>query len=294
VTAEFELQAAQALCQEITHRRGANFSVGFRFLPPHKRDAVYAAYAFCRYADDVADLHGDPPGGPAEAALDRWEQELERIYAGRPTERIGVALVHALDSFPIPQSAFLDLIRGCRDDVSGRRYHTFEELLGYCALVAEPIGRICISIFGAVAPQADELGRSLSRALQLTNILRDVGEDARLGRCYLPLQELASCNVDPQCLADGEVGEGFEQLMRWNIGRARRFYQEAAALPAALEPDARVGVSLMAAVYREVLRHIEQRPRRVLLETTALTDSEKEMLVARHLQRRLEAGETTG
>lgn len=294
MTGALELEASQALCREITHRRGANFSVGFRLLPPHKREAVYAAYAFCRYADDVADLHGDPPGEPPQAALERWERELDRIYAGRPTARIGVALQHALANFPIPREAFADLIRGCRDDVNGRRYATFEELLGYCALVAEPIGRICISIFGAISPRADALGVSLSRALQLTNILRDVGEDARAGRIYLPAADLDACGVQPRQLATGQVGNGFERLMQWNIARARRFYEAAANLPDAIEPDARLGTTLMAAVYHEILRRIEQRPQRVLLETTALTPDELATLVARHAPHGLAAGEMAG
>jgi phytoene synthase len=277
-----ELAAARELCRRITHQRGANFSVGFRLLPPPKREAVYAAYAFCRYADDVADDHDGPGEVPPLHALDLWEQELERTYAGRPGHPIGLALARALERFAIPRQAFSELIAGCRDDLAGRRYETFDDLLGYCALVAEPIGRICIAIFGATDPRAHLLGRSLSRALQLTNVLRDVGEDARQGRIYLPLQELRGQGVTLQALAAAQGGEAFDRLMRPNIARAADFFAQATPLAEAVEPDARATTRLMAAVYREILRRIELDPQQVLVHTVTLSETDKQQLVARY------------
>src|ERR1043165_3104832 len=131
-------------CRDVAHHYGANFSVGFRFLPRVKRRAVYAAYAFCRWADDIA----DEPGDDVLRRLDEWQAELDRCYAGQPTHPITVALADALHHFPIPRSAFIALINGCRQDVVKHRYETFDELLHYCELVATSISDISLAIFG--------------------------------------------------------------------------------------------------------------------------------------------------
>ena len=128
-----------ACCRGIAHRSGANFSVGFRFLPRRKRRAVYAAYAFCRWADDIADEPRQAADSPVLQRLDEWEQELERCYAGNPTHPITIALADALHYFAIPRSAFVALIDGCRQDTVKTRYETFDELLRYCDLVASSI-----------------------------------------------------------------------------------------------------------------------------------------------------------
>jgi phytoene synthase len=292
-----DLAQAHAFCRRIAEQRGANFNVGFRFLPTLKRRAVYASYAFCRYADDAADhpqsgLH--PPGVSAHELLGAWERELADVYAGRPQHPIGLALADVLSAYPIPQEAFAALIQGCREDLSARRYATIEDLLGYCALVAESIGRICIAIFGAKDERAHTCGRSLSLGLQLTNILRDVGEDARGGRCYLPHDELARFGVRERDLAAGHSSPGFLAVMRVNVARAQRFYAEAAPLSDALHDDARLAARLMAGVYQEILRRIAAKPEVVLERTVGLSPAEKVLLVARQLVARPRARAAAG
>jgi len=160
---------AYVLCRKIAHRYGSNFSVGFRFLPPVKRKAVYAAYAWCRWADDIA----DEPSDSAESVLDRlaaWQSELEAAYAGSPSHPITIALADTLRHFAIPKSAFVALIDGCRQDMIKTRYQTFDELLQYCELVASSISDISLAIYGYRTPAALDYGRNLATALQLTVI----------------------------------------------------------------------------------------------------------------------------
>ncbi|HRY46184.1 MAG TPA: squalene/phytoene synthase family protein, partial [Thermoanaerobaculia bacterium] len=141
------LSAARRENRALTHEAGANFSVGFRFLPKERRHAVYAAYAWCRVADDAVD-EGDPAGAPAR--LDAWEEELDAVYGGSPASAAGVALAGSLPRFPIPKAAFQGLLAGCRQDLVKTRYATFHELLGYCDLVASTISTISLAIFGGL------------------------------------------------------------------------------------------------------------------------------------------------
>src|SRR5688572_22663670 len=154
---------AYEYCRRIAHKHGANFSVGFRFLPKVKRRAVYAAYAYCRWADDLAD-EGDQGSGVRAQELDAWQAELDACYSGQPTHPITIALADALTHFSIPKSAFVALIDGCRQDMVKTRYETFEELLHYCELVAASISDISLSIFGYRSDSAIEHGRDLSTA----------------------------------------------------------------------------------------------------------------------------------
>ena len=200
------LDAAYAECRAIAHKHGANFSVGFRFLPKAKRRAVYAAYAFCRVADDIA----DEPGVDKSQRLDQWQAELDRAYANNPTHPITIALADALTRFDIPKSAFVALIDGCRQDMVKTRYETFEELLHYCELVASSISDISLPIFGYRTPKAIDHGRSLATALQLTNVTRDIGDDLTRDRIYVPALSCASsasksmsCSRAPKTIAYG-------------------------------------------------------------------------------------------
>src|SRR5687767_10882522 len=169
------VEQAYRFCRQITHKHGANFSVGFRFLPRVKRRAVYAAYAYCRWADDIADEGATDLLGK----LDDWERELDRCYAGTPSHPITVALADSLRHFAIPKQAFIALLDGCRQDQTKTRYESFAELRQYCDLVATSISDISLSIFGFSTPSARLHGRDLATALQLTNVIRDIGDDLR-------------------------------------------------------------------------------------------------------------------
>lgn len=257
--------------RRLTHRTGANFSLGFRLLPPAKRRAVYAAYAVCRVADDIVDEL--PPGDSldlARARLDGFAAEVEATYAGRPGLAVTRALAECLEHFPIPREAFLGLIEGCRWDLVRQRYESFAELEGYCALVALTISDISLAVFGTAGANARELGRSLAMALQLTNVCRDVGEDLARDRVYLPQDELERFGVAENELFARRHTRAFDELMAFQTERARAYYRAAVPLPTCVERDARLAVRVMGLVYARILERIAARPGEVLRRRVGL------------------------
>lgn len=262
---------AYRLCREITHRHGGNFSVGFRFLPRAKRDAVYASYAYCRWVDDVA----DEPGENIPERLDQCQAELERCYAGAPTEAITVALADALKRFDIPKSAFVALIDGCRQDLVKSRYETFDELLGYCDLVATSISDISLSIFGYRTARALQYGRNLATALQLTNVTRDIGDDLERDRIYIPAEELRRFGVSEAELFSRRESDAMRELILFQAERARGYFVEAQPLLSELTLDAQFPTLLMGAVYARVLEKITARPFEPLHRRVSLPKREK-------------------
>jgi phytoene synthase len=272
------IEEAYALCRRVAHRYGPNFSVGFRFLPRAKRRAVYATYAFCRFVDDIVD---EEPGADVNQRVDRWEQELERCYRGAPTHPITVALADACTHYPIPKESFAGLIEGCRMDLVKTRHETYQELLVYSDLVATTISAMSLAIFGYRDRAAVERGRDLATAFQLTNILRDVGEDAaEKDRIYLPRDELHRFGVSEDDLKTRRASPAFEKLMRFQVERAREFYRCAEPLLDLIEPDCRRCTSLMGAVYCRILEKIEEEGYPVLTRRIGLSLANKLGLVA--------------
>ncbi len=264
--------SGRAHVRRLAHRRGVNFSLGFRLLPAAKRRAVYAAYAACRIPDDIVDEAG-PAVVPAEVErrLDAWRDEVERTYAGSPGTVATAALAEVLPEFPIPKAALLGLVEGCRMDLERRRYRTFADLERYCELVAVTISDISLAIFGALRPQAAAAGRHLAMALQLTNIARDVGEDLGRGRIYLPQDELARFGVAEPDLEAGRVDtRAYAALMAFECGRAREHFRAANALPAMLERGSRPAVRVMGGVYRRVLDRVAADPAAAFRRRTEL------------------------
>ncbi|NOZ78721.1 MAG: squalene/phytoene synthase family protein [Acidobacteria bacterium] len=279
--------SAEARVRRLTHRQGPNFSLGFRVLPVAKRRAVYAAYAVCRIADDIVDEA--PPGAPAGETigkLDAWQAEIEAAYAGRPHETATRALAGVLDRFPIPKRAFFELIEGCRWDLVKNRYETFAELERYCELVAVTISDISLAIFGTVDRRAPELGRDLAIALQLTNVCRDVGEDAGRDRIYLPQDELGRFDVDEEEILACNAGPAFRELMAFQVDRARSFFRRANPLPGCIAPDSRLAVRLMGRVYATILEHIGRSPDAVLHRRVRLGPASRAGVVLAGLLRR--------
>ena len=275
---ERALADAYAMCRRVAHRAGPNFSVGFRFLPKHKRNGVYAAYAFCRFVDDVVD---ETPGAGVVERIDHWEEELDRCYEGRPTREVTVALADTVSRYLIPKSAFAGLIEGCRQDLVKNRYASFDELMGYSDLVATTIATMSLSIFGYDDVAAIPRGRDLATAFQLTNILRDVGDDIAKDRIYLPADEMARFGVSEDDLKAGRVTPQFEELMRFQVERVREHYHRAEVLLDLIEPDCRRCTCLMGAVYYEVLNHIEDQGFAVFGRRIGLSSVEKLGLVMR-------------
>ncbi len=268
------LDDAYAYCRRIAHRWGANFSVGFRFLPKMKRNAVYAAYAFCRLADDIADEQTEDRG-PRTEDLNAWEQELDECYAGRPTHPVTIALADALKHFSIPKSAFLALIAGCRQDLVKKRYETFAELLHYCELVAASICDVSLAIFGYRSERAVEYGRSLSTALQLTNVTRDVGDDLGRDRVYIPQEELRRFGVSEADLFARVQNDAVRDLIDFQIDRAESYFRAAEPLLGELSFDARFPTLLMGGVYATVLEKLRKDPLVVIRQRLSLSPLQK-------------------
>jgi 15-cis-phytoene synthase len=290
-------------CRAIAHKHGANFSVGFRFLPRVKRRAVYAAYAFCRIADDIADedvegwqlavggLHGaealrEPTTDNRQLLLDAWQDELDAAYAGRPTSHpITIALADALQHFAIPRSAFVALIDGCRQDMVKTRYATFPELLQYCELVASSISDISLSIFGYRRDEAIEHGRSLSTALQLTNVTRDIGDDLTRDRIYIPAEELRQFGLSEADVFARVEDDRMRRLIAFQIERAEGYFREAEPLLRELDFDARFPTLLMGGVYATVLAKLKRDPLIAIRRRLRLSPLQKVMVVGTRVLR---------
>ena len=289
-------------CRAIAHKHGANFSVGFRFLPRPKRRAVYAAYAFCRVADDIVDeesvilseakdlpaRHGEDPSPSSRlrmTRLDSWQRELDAAYAGEPEHPITIALADALRRFDIPKSAFVALIDGCRLDMVKSRYETFEELLHYCDLVASSISDISLSIFGYRSDAALGYGRNLSTALQLTNVTRDVGDDLSRDRIYIPREELRRFGVEEQELFAHAETDRMRRLIEFQIARAERYFHDAEPLLRELSFDARFPTLLMGGVYATVLAKLKKDPLLVIRKRLSLSPLQKVLVVGTRVLR---------
>ncbi len=274
------LEDAYQYCRRVTQNSGPHFSVGFLFLPPPKQKAIYAVYAFCRFADDIVDEH---QSASIEVLLKEWEEELYRCYQHVPTHPIGVALSDAVARYPIPIEGFLGLIAGCRMDLTQKRYPTYAALTVYCDKVATTIRDLSLPIFGFMDPMAWKYGNALSTALQLTNIVRDIGEDLVRGRIYLPQDEMLACGYSEADLLSRVKNEAFLRLMRFQLNRIRGLFHESANLVPLVDKDARLALSLMRAVYIELVDQIESRPFDVLNRSIRLSLLQKIWVVIKTL-----------
>lgn len=249
------LDACYEHCAGIVRAHSKSFFLSCRFLPRAKQRAVWAVYAFCRTADDIVDAGAAT--GDILSAIDAWEAQLRAAYAGRARGPVFVALADAAARFAVPLEAALDLLRGVRMDVTVSRYATYDDLRAYCYLVASTVGLLVTPILGALDAAAATYAVTLGQAMQLTNILRDVGEDARRGRIYLPADELARFRYTEADLSAGVVDERFVALMRFQIARARALYRDAEPGIRRLEPESRYAVHVALDLYRGILGEIE-------------------------------------
>ena len=231
------------------------FYVSSLFLAPEKRRAVWAVYAFCRTADDIVDRIA--PASERLEALAAWERQLVASYDGHADDPIFIAFADSARRFRIPVAPALDLLRGARLDVTVRRYATYDDVHEYCYLVASTVGLLVMPVLGTISPNAARYGVALGRAMQMTNILRDVGEDARMGRIYLPSEDLRRFGCTEAAVLDGAGGSAFEAVMRFEIERVRAMYREAEPGIALLAPDARRTVRVAFLLYRGILERIE-------------------------------------
>ena len=260
-------------CQDRAAKSGSSFYYSFMFLPPEQRQAITALYAFCREVDDVVDECHDV--SLAQIKLEWWRQEVERIFAGTPTHPVGFALQDVLRRFKLPQEQLLEIIDGMAMDLSQTRYLDFKGLQLYCYRVASVVGLLSAEIFGHEHRQTLKYAHDLGLALQLTNIIRDVGEDARRGRIYLPIEDLQRFGVPAKDILEARYSDAFRELMAFQAERAEHFYEQALAqLPAGDRKAQRPGL-VMAAIYRTLLREIAADGFQVLDRRISLTPVRK-------------------
>ena len=261
-------------CEERAARSGSSFYYSFRFLPLEKRRAITALYAFCREVDDVVDECHDPE--VASSKLTWWRGEIDRLYAGGPEHPVTRALLPHVKAMDLPREQMLEIIDGMQMDLDQARYATFKDLQLYCYRVASVVGLLAAQIFGYRNRHTLKYAHELGLAFQLTNIIRDVGEDARLGRIYLPVEDLQRFKVPASDILNCRESEAFRQLMLFQIERAQGYYQRAwELLPAEDRKSQRPGL-MMAAIYRATLREIElDGPQKVLNQRISLTPLRK-------------------
>jgi phytoene synthase len=271
----------------LTRQSGSSFYYAFLILPEAKRRAIYALYAFCRLVDDCV----DEPDGEREAGLARWTAELDKAYAGAPETELGRELAETVARFPIPRGAFEDIVAGCRMDLTTRRYATFADLRVYCERVASAVGLASIEIFGYDDPGTRDYAIELGLALQLTNILRDIAQDARRDRIYLPLEDLERFGVsEAELLAAvddprASRSPGLRELLAFEAERARSHYAAAAHALPGRDRHAMRAAEIMGAVYRAVLEEWARRGHPVAGPRVQLSKPRKLWIALRTLAR---------
>jgi len=260
-------------CQEKAVASGSSFYYSFLFLPPERRRAITALYAFCREVDDVVDETADLQVAATKLAW--WRTELANLFAGRPQHPVTRALAPHLTTFSLSERHLGEIIDGMEMDLRQTRYLDWKALERYCYLVAGVVGLLAAGIFGYSDRRTLEYARKLGIAFQLTNIIRDVGEDARKNRIYLPMEDLERFGVPAAEILRGEESERFRALMAFEAERAHRCYKDAMQeLPAVDRRAQRPGL-IMAQIYRALLAEIERERFHVLSQRTSLTPVRK-------------------
>ena len=260
-------------CQQKTAQSGSSFYYSFLFLPPPRRRAITAFYAFCREVDDVVDECTDLD--VARTKLAWWRTEVAALYEGKAKHPVALALTALLPEFNIEEARLYEIIDGMEMDLTQHRYADFSALQKYCYRVASVVGLVSAEIFGHSHPDTLKYAENLGMAFQLTNIIRDVGEDARRDRIYIPVDELARFNVTAADIMHARHSEAFVQLMQFQVERALNYYRDAMNfLPQQDRRSQRPGL-VMAAIYRTLLEEIRADGMLVLNQRTSLTPLRK-------------------
>ena len=261
-------------CQDRAAKSGSSFYYSFRFLPEQRRRAITALYAFCREVDDVVDECMDE--NVAHTKLAWWRSEVDKIYASCPEHPVGRALLPHVSTYDLPQGLLHEIIDGMEMDLQEARYNSFKDLQLYCHRVAGVVGQLAAQIFGYQDHRTLKYAHTLGLAFQLTNIIRDVGEDARRGRIYLPVEDLQRFQVPASDVLNYRETPAFRELMLFQIERAEQYYQQALdLLPKVDRKTQRPGL-MMAAIYRATLEEIRRDgPEKVLNQRLSLTPIRK-------------------
>ncbi len=279
-TTETELEGSYRCCRDIARRRAGNFYYSFAVLPRLKRDAMCAVYAFMRYCDDIADDPGLSKN--REAMLERWRESLEMAVQGQCAGSAILPAFHdAMLRFHIPERYFHLLIDGATMDLALKRYDTFDQLYEYCYRVASAVGLVCIHIFGFDTPDAERYAEYCGIAFQLTNILRDLKEDASMGRVYIPEDDLWAFGYSADELAEGVQNDKYQALMRFEVDRARDFYRAALPLVPLVHESGRPGLRAMIGIYSGILDKIERHNYDVFASDISLSRTQKMAIAAK-------------
>lgn len=258
----------QEYCKQKTAESGSSFTLSFIFLPKAKREAMTALYAFCREVDDVVDECTDYQ--VAQTKLNWWKAEIQRLFLKQAQHPVTKALTPIVQQYQLAEEHFQEIIDGMEMDLKFNRYEDFKQLQLYCYRVASVVGLLSAQIFGFQHRKTLKYAHDLGMAFQLTNIIRDVGEDARRGRIYLPLDELAKAGVSEEDILQGRETTAVKTLMEFQIERAESFYDKALnELPKEDTKQQRTGL-MMAAIYRTLLREIKTEPGKVLNSKTSI------------------------
>jgi phytoene synthase len=275
------LAASYAFCERLARRQAGNFYHAFRLLPGDQRRALCALYSFLRVADDLTDEAG--ASDDKRAALETWRRQLHEALAGSYSHPLHAGLHHTVEQFRVPVVYLEAVLDGVGMDLDTDRYETFADLYGYCYRVASAVGLACIHVWGFHGEGAELYAESAGIAFQLTNILRDLGEDAARGRVYLPREDLARFGYSEEDLRRGARGAGFAELMRFEVARANGYYDAALPLAERLRPAGRAVFLVMLRTYRGLLDEIVRREYDVFSTRVRLSRLHKLWLAARVL-----------
>ena len=278
-----DVDLAYDSCRLIAKREAKNFYYAFITLPPKKRQSIYASYAFCRLCDDASDE--DLPIEEKLARLTEIRRKLSLAYKGvidDPTdEPVFTAIADTASTFGIPEDYFLEVVAGVETDLTKHTYNSFVELTDYCYKVASVVGLCCIQIFGYSDERAKSHAIDLGVAMQLTNILRDVKEDLERGRVYIPLNEMEEFGYSIDELRDGVINEPFNNLMRFQVHRARTYFESGSKLLPYLSARERACPAVLGRLYSQILDRLEARKFDVFAGRVSLTAREKYLVTAR-------------
>ena len=277
-----ELELAHRACARQVRQSAGNFYYAFRLLPGGKRRALHSVYRFCRGADDIAD--GEGGAETRRGRLEDYRRALTATLAGSPPDPGWLTLADTVAAFHLEGRILNEVIDGCAADCAPLEIRTEEELARYCYGVAGSVGLLSAAVFGYQDPAVPELAVRLGQAMQLTNILRDLKEDLLSGRCYLPLDDLHRFGLEPPDLLTGTAGprgEGYSELMRHEVARARAHFQVGTRLVPLVDRDARGCPAALAAIYQALLTELERRDFDVQTERVSLSPARKAGLAAR-------------
>jgi 15-cis-phytoene synthase len=268
------LEESFQYCRQVARRRARNFYYSFVLLQRAQRDAMCAIYAFMRYCDDLSD---EP--GASRTAIERWREALDKALAGRWDDHpVWPGFTHTVQTYRIPHRYFHEMIDGVASDLEPRRFSTFDELYRYCYQVASVVGLTTIHIFGFQSEEAKPLAEKCGVAFQLTNILRDIKEDAGLGRIYIPAEDLVRFGVTEKQLAEGAA---VKELLRFEAARARRYYNESLPLLDLVAKPSRPSLWALIEIYSRLLDRIERSNYDVFSRRISLSTAQKSWIVVR-------------